>query len=405
MMWFKTLALLACVGFSVAASHAAEVCEFDGRIARSSQDIAGRSGTLICKDGVTNTLNSEKQVVNGSTVGRVKEYRTGVLVRDYSVNAKGAYDGTLKEYTMTAGTLVLLKEINYRAGAPVGISKSYSATGDLTRLSFNTDGAKELAFAEFTSSGRLAELTCADRPVFAPLIDDTTWCGHKGEAVSVTFYGEDNLPRSKNVFERGVRRQRTLLWKNGMPQAEEAATAKGGIERQFYEDGTKKRESEWVHQGQNGARVNIVDMQYAPNGVLISDYRWRPVERGTQPVSVSTWYPSGAPRMKSDFVLRGAPPELVRREVIFHENGQTAGEGMWGTNGRQDTTPRGKQTKFNTKGVLVAESTYSERGEVIRERSFDDSGRPLTDYEITPDGQRVSLIGKQDILPRGLNKR
>lgn len=382
---------------------AVEYCEIDGKEARSSEDLVGKNGTLRCKDGVTNTLIYEKQIQNGQLFGKIKEYKAGVLVKDYSVNPKLAYDGVFKEFTMTNGVAVLLKELNYKNGAPIGISRSFSPQGGMRRISFNVGGNKEEAFAEFTSSGKLADLTCFNKPVFAPYIDDELWCGFKGSPVSISFFGEDGVAKSKNVFENGQKRQRVILWNNGNPQYEQVGTAKGGIDKTFYETGVKKRELEWVYQGENRSRVTIVDMQYAPNGNLVSDRKWRPVERGTQPVSVSTWYPNGQPKMKSDFVLRGAPPELVRREVIFHENGQISGQGTWGTNGQQDTTPRGIQSKFNENGVLIIENTYNDRGEVIRQRDFADNGKPVRDYEITPDGQRISLMnGGPNILPKGL---
>ena len=382
---------------------AVEYCEVDGKEARSADDLVGKNSTLRCKDGVTNTLIYEKEVRNGQLIGNVKEYNAGILVKDYFVNAKAAYDGLFKEYRTTNGKAVLIKELTYKNGAPIGISRSFSPMGGLKRISFNAGGNREEAFAEFTSSGKLSDLACANRPVFSPHLDDALWCGHKGAPVSISFYGEDGLAKSKNVFENGERRQRTILWNNGQPQSDEVGTLKGGIDRTYYESGAKKREMEWVYQGANRARVTIVDLQYDSNGTLVSDRKWRPVERGTQPISVATWYPSGQPKMKSDFVLRGAPPELVRREVIFHENGKIAGQGMWGTNGQQDTTPRGVTSKFNEDGVLVMENTYNDRGEVIRERDFDNKGKAIRDNEITPDGQRISLInGGKSNLPKGL---
>lgn len=399
----KQISLLLGLAFLSSSVMALEYCEVDGKEVRNAVDLAGKNSILRCKDGVANTLLYEKEIRGGVLFGQVREYKGGILVKDYSVNAKLAYDGVYKEYSTINGSVLIAKELIYKNGTPIGVSRSFNAQGGLKRIGYNASGNREEAFAEFTTNGKLAELGCANRPVFVPYIDDAAWCGHKGGAVSVVFYGEDDLPKSKSVFERGERLQRSTLWNNGKIQTEEVFTAKGGIDRDFYENGTKKREIEWVLQGDIRARITIVDLEFAANGVMLRERKWRPVERGNQPISVASWYPSGQPKMKSDFVLRGAPPELVRREVGFHENGRISGQGLWGTNGQQDTTPRGLQSKFNEEGVLVAENTYNDRGEVIRERTFDNKGKALRDDEITADGKRVSLInGGNNVLPKGL---
>ena len=381
---------------------AIDYCELNGKQVRNMEEIAGMTGILKCKDGVTNAPIYEKEVRNGALVGQVKEYTGGVLVRDYSVNAKGAFDGPYKEFVMTGRALVMTKELTYKNGAPIGILKSYTPQGALKRISYTSTGNREESFAEFTVTGRLADLMCTKKPVFEKIIDDAMWCGHKGSPVVVTFYGEDNYPKSKNTFFNGLRTKRTMLWNNGKPRLEETATAQGGIDKVFYESGLPKSEIEWVYQGEARTHVMIVEKLYHENGKLISEKRWRPIERGTQPVSVSSWYDDGSPKVKSDFILRGAPPELVRREVMFHQNGKISGQGIWGTNGLQDTTPRGVISRFNDQGVLISEYTYNERGTLLREREFDNSGKALQDNEITPDGRRIPLIGKTDVLPEGL---
>ena len=398
----KKFPLLLCLIGLSSSAMALEYCDVNGKEVRSADDLAGKSGILRCKDGVSNSLLYEKEFRNGVLFGQVREYKGGILVKDYSVNAKLAYDGPYKEYSTTNGTALLIKDLVYKNGAPIGVSRSFNAQGGLKRISYIAGGNREEAFAEFTTNGRLAELACANRPVLTPHIDDVLWCGHKGTPVSVIFYGEDDLPKSKSIFEHGERRQRATLWPNGKIQTEEVATPKGGIDRSYYQTGIKKRDIEWVFQGEIHARVTIVDMEFAPDGTMVRERKWRPVERGTQPISVAAWYPTGQAKMKSDFVLRGAPPELVRREVEFHPNGTIAGQGLWGTNGQQDTTPRGLQSKFSPEGILVEENTFNDRGELIRERLFDNKGKPLKDFEITPDGQRISLIGGNSVLPRGL---
>lgn len=387
---------------------AVDICEFNGKLIRSQSDYAGQSGNLVCKDSITNILISSNEIKNGVRNGLAKEYKGGILTREYSLNANGAYHGVFKEYIIQSEALILQKEIQYVNGAPNGVSKSYSVSGELKRIGYSVEGAKELAFAEFTENGKLAELACTDVPVFGSVIDDATWCGHKGSPVSVTFYEEDDFPKSKVVFEKGSRRQVTKLQENGTPISEETVTAKGGVDRFFLKNGKKKREIEWVYQGVKGnntQRVNILDRQYSDEGVLISEQKWKPVERGTLPVSVATWYKSGLPKMKSDFVQRGAPPELVRREVIFHENGSIAGEGMWGTNGTQDTTPRNTKKRFNEAGSLIVEHTYNERGELIRERDYRDDGSVIRDNEITSDGRKISMINRKKESFNGLMQR
>ena len=171
-----------------------------------------------------------------------------MLEREYRVNERGNRDGPAREWerTTNAGKPVLVREETYRNGSTVGLARSWYANGQLRRVSFHDDASHELASAEFTPQGQLADLRCASRAVLGSDADDARWCGHLGGASNVVLYNAKGEVKARVSYDHGERRKSEYLGDNGSVREVQETSSSGGVERTFYADGTKRREVQWV---------------------------------------------------------------------------------------------------------------------------------------------------------------
>ena len=188
--------------FAGFASHAVQVCELNGQWVNPAHGgtTAGKTGLMRCRDGEGGPVVREQELKNGVFMGIVRYYEKGVLKREHSVNEQGNRDGLAREYAATPGAAnPLLREETYRNSNTVGIARSWYPAGQLKRVTFHDDAGREQASAEFTPQSQLSELRCGERPLLAPHVNDTAWCGHGGAPGQVTFYGDDGRARQPQL--------------------------------------------------------------------------------------------------------------------------------------------------------------------------------------------------------------
>ena len=254
------------------------------------------------------------------------------------------------------------------------------------------DGEHEQASAEFTPQNQLAELRCGTQPVLGGDFDDRAACGFAGEASTVTLYSGKGAAKARLSFERGERRKSETLWESGAVRDVSEVNAAGGVERSFAADGTKRREQQWTAiPGERPRRVTVLDQEFHESGKLVRERRWRPTERGAEPVSEASWYLNGQPKARSDYSV--ADGRTLRRETAFHDNGRKSFEGSWQSapgRGRGEV-PTGTQQKFDAEGRLRTERIYDERGRIKRERELDERGNVIRDDEVFEDGSRKAV--------------
>jgi antitoxin component YwqK of YwqJK toxin-antitoxin module len=382
------LALPSCV-------HAIQVCDLDSQPVNpaNGNTTAGKTGMMRCRDGDSGRLVREQELRNGVFIGVVRQYRDGILQRDYQVNERGNRDGRSREYAATAATPnPLLLEETLRNGTTVGQARSWHANGKLRRISFHDDDGRELAQAGFTPQGQLSELRCATRPLLAPDVDDAALCGHQaGKPVTATLHAENGTPRARLNHERGERRKYESLWDNGQVREQQESTAAGGSERSFSADGVKRKELLWVAQadGTRSRRITTLEQEFHESGKLVRERRWRATDRGGELQLEQTWFLNGQPKDKQEYTT--VDGQSTRRETHFHDNGRMASEGAWVVKGRYETQASGVHKVFDDAGRLRSERHYDARGRVQRERELDESGAVTRDDEVFEDGSRKSL--------------
>jgi len=377
------------------ASHAVQVCDLAGEHVNpaNGHTTAGKTGLMRCREGEGGPLQREQELKDGKFVGVVRFYKNGVLERDYSVNERGNREGLSREYAATPGAKnPLLHEETQRNSRTVGLSRSWYPSGTLRRTAFHGDDGHEQAMAEFNEGGQLAELRCGSTALLAPAADDAAWCGHRGGPSTVSLYGSKGELKGRRVYERGEMRKRESLWDGGRPREVVESDAKGGIERQFAADGTKRRELQWSWLGGNEGskrRVTTLEQEFHDSGTLVRERRWAVGERGGQLASEKRWYLNGQPRDASEYRSEGG--RSLRSDMQFHDNGKPAFEGLWVLEGRYDRQASGVHRSFDDAGRLRMERHHDERGRVTRERELDEAGRVTRDDALFEDGSRKAF--------------
>jgi len=372
---------------------AVQACEIDGQHVNPSNGstTAGKTGLMRCREGEGGPVVREQELQQGRFMGLVRHYKDGVLEREFRVNERGNRDGVLREWVRpeAGGKSVLVREETLSDGRNSGISRSWYPTGQLRRVAFHGDEEREQASAEFTPQGQLAELRCGAQPALGSDFDDRTACGFAGGLSTVTLYSGKGAAKARLSFERGEGRKSETLWESGAVRDVSEVNAAGGVERSFAADGTKRREQQWTAiPGERPRRVTVLDQEFHESGKLVRERRWRPTERGAEPVSEASWYLNGQPKARSDYSV--ADGRTLRRETAFHDNGRKSFEGSWQSapgRGRGEVAT-GTQQKFDVEGRLRGERTYDERGRIKRERELDERGNLVRDDEVFEDGSR-----------------
>jgi antitoxin component YwqK of YwqJK toxin-antitoxin module len=381
----RTHLLLLALGAWPTWAGAVQTCDIAGEHVNpaNGHTTAGKTGLMRCRDRDSGVLQREQELKNGVFMGVVRYFDAkGELKREFSVNERGNRDGVAREYEGQR----LVAEEQTRNGANAGLSRRWHANGQLQRVTYYDDG-REQAVAEFTQAGKLRELRCAARPLLAPHADDAAWCGHQGRPGSATLHAEDGRVTGTLVHERGERRRSEFLGANGKPREQAEMNAEGGAERSFFDNGSPRRERQWVTK--EGRRITTLEREFHESGTRVRERQWTPGERGGELVLDQQWYLNGQPRVKQAYERSGE--QLVRHDTRFHDNGQPAAEGRWGLAGRYDEKPLGVHKVFDAEGKLRIERHYDERGRISRERAFDDTGRVERDDAVFEDGSRKAF--------------
>jgi len=383
---------LACI--AALPAMAVESCELNGQHVNpnNGNTTAGKTGLMRCRDGEGGPVVREQELQAGVFKGVVRYYQGGQLEKDYRVNERGNRDGIAREYARgEAGAKpVLVNEETYRDGRTVGIARSWYASGQLRRVSFDGDDGRELASAEFTADGKLYDLRCAPRPVLGADADDARWCGHAGGASNVVLYSSEGVAKARVSYERGERRRNEVLGDGGAVREVQESSGSAGVERTFYGDGAKKREVQWVvSMGERAGRVITIDQEFHESGKLVRERRWRVVDRGGELASEQQWYLNGQPKERVEYVV--VDGRSLRQETTYHDNGKKAFEGSWRVAtpaSRSRDAATGVHRSFDDAGRLRGERFYDERGRVTRERDLDGNGNVVRDDEVFEDGSR-----------------
>jgi len=344
---------------------------------------------MRCREGEGGPVVREQELREGKFVGVVRQYKDGVLEREFSFNERGKREGLLREWIRpeTGGKSVLVREESLRDGGNFGIARSWYPSGALRRVAFYGEREHEQASAEFTPAGQLAELQCGNRPVLGKDFDDRAACGFAAGPSKVTLFNAKGAAKARVSYERGARRRSETFWESGQVRELVEVSASGGVQRLFAADGTKRREQQWTTlPGEPPRQVTILEQEFHASGKMLRERRWRPTERGGELISDASWYVNGQPKSRSEYSV--AEGRSVRRETGFHDSGRQSFVGAWQSpGGSRREQPTGTHQSFDTEGRLRAEKIYDERGRIRRTRELDERGNVVRD-EVPQDGSR-----------------
>lgn len=351
---------------------------------------AGKTGMMRCVDRDTGLVVREEALRDGKFVGMRRFFVQGKLQREGEVNEKGNAQGRQREYALD-GTL--LRDAVYDNGSVAGLALAYHLNGQLRRASFYEAGAgsmpasgegglgatRETVVAEFTPRGQLTELRCGDSPRLAPAADDGKLCGFSGPA-DVELFDTQGEVKAQMKYEQGRMLRATYMGSNGKPVRAIENSASQRIERQFWPDGSLRREVQFEAMGPRFERVR--EQEFAEQGKLQRDRHWREgrLHRDRE------YYLNGQMRRESEQI--DATTIRVRE---YRDNGTLSSEGSFLVEAGSWRHPIGSHKVFGPAGKPVAETVYDGRGRSVREREWDAEGNLVRDDEVFADGSRKAF--------------
>ncbi len=270
------------------------------------------------------------------------------------------------------------RESTYINGDEIGLVRTFYASGMRRSVSFNVEGRREAASANFTEAGQLSALRCADKPMLAPAFDDTRACGFSDGPSQVELFDGKGKLRERVSYGAGKRLHWQGIYDNGQPETSGDTVGDQSIGRRFWPNGLKRHEVYSLAIGQRTVRQR--ELAYSERGTLVHEQRWS-VE--SVPTNDNSFYLNGQPRSKSVYLSDGA--QRFVDISAFYDSGERSAVGRFRAGPRGGgTTPVCTHQTFDTRDLLATETNYDDKGSVTREREFDE-GKLKRDDEVFED--------------------
>jgi antitoxin component YwqK of YwqJK toxin-antitoxin module len=367
-------------------------CEFNGKPVNTANgaETAGLTGLIRCRESNTGHLQREYEIKDGRSVGLQRQFDSqGRLVRERNVNERGNSQGVERTFWPSGQLKVEQTQSN---GDTVGILKRYFQNGKIEDFQFYVAGREVFAMAYYPE-GYLYELRCPKQSVTP---EDRKPCGF--EALSrVELLRQDGKRGALQTWDKGRLMANTSYQQDGSVGQEHSLQDGKRLHRSYSNEGGKHqlRDERWyepaddLHVTSTRGRMQS-RKQWAASGVLIEDIRF---SEGRE-AQVQRWYLNGALKERSN--LEGSGEQALRVVEAFDDLGKPRAKNRVTQRG----TRVGVQQYFHANGQVGQEDTYSnpdERGQtrLLRIKTWDESGKALTDDELLEDGSRKNLPAKQ----------
>jgi antitoxin component YwqK of YwqJK toxin-antitoxin module len=355
------------------AAFAVQECSVNGKYVNPSNGstTAGVTGLMVCRED--GRVVREEELRDGKYIGVRRFFERDGSIKESHINERGNRDGAYIEKD-TQGTVRL--EGQYSDGDSVGLFRKFYAGGKRQQVSFQ-EKARVAASIEYNADGSLREIRCGARSYFA---EDREPCGFAGKPVESTLY------------TRGIASKQT--WQSGKlvemhSPTSEALTQKDGrrVLREFFENG--KPRTEVVHEPDASAGLldrspNRVEREFAPSGQIVRQSRF---QNGVE-VEAEDWYLNGkrGRKMTAESPERGT----IRHTEHYRDDGSLVRKDHY-----RGSVMIGTQQHFHANGQLAREDRYEpleggRRSYVAARKTWDETGKPLTDDEFFEDGSRKS---------------
>lgn len=389
-----TLLLLA---LASPAAHAVQDCEFKGQHINTSNgaETAGKTGMVLCKDRDTGKPEREYELRDGRSVGLSRYFREGKLVKEFTITANGPHEGLEREW---AGNGQLVMEFTNVNGNARGLRRQWFEDGKPRKIEWVAENERDGAAAEYRATGQLASLRCGPKPLLAPHLNDAKLCGFDGAAASsVNLYSHKGELRSNVVLLAGVEQKATAFFANGKPEQEEELLQKGTQKREtsyYAEDsgGGKRREKLWDLSNGRPALL-LREAEYHSSGTLVAERQYQVVvsdaasgRKRSRLASESRFYLNGQPQQKDAYTQEGN--KELRDTQRYTDQGKLKTQGRYALEGRYGERPVGVHTVFHANGKPEREETFDAKGNMARQKVWDEAGKLVSDDELFEDGSR-----------------
>lgn len=347
---------------------------------------AGKSGLVRCVDRETKIIISERELRAGELVGMRRNYTDGVLRLEYGRDERGREHGATRKF---AANKQMLSEEFYEHGQRVGMQREWYESGKLSIVEFHAknDSAK----ARYTPQGQLTNLKCGSKALLAPHVDDATLCGFKGKPSNLEYFHDDGKARGRETYLAGVSVLYQALDSAGKIHATLERRGKQRIETDFSSEGKKSLETVWDLSEKSSVKQR--QAQFHSSGSLVREQQFTMLEfAGARRNLLSleaSYFLNGQPKRRETYSIVGN--DRYKTLETFHDNGKPALKGRYIEVREDQFRPDGTIQTFAADGLLVQEQIYDDKGNVKRERTFNEQGKLEKDEELFEDGSRKAF--------------
>lgn len=369
------------------AALAVQDCEFNGKSINTNNgaETAGKSGMVRCKDRDSGLMEREYELRNGDSVGLSRYFRNGKLAREFTITTNGPHEGLEREWAPNGQLVLEFTNVN---GNARGLRRAWYEDGKPKRVEFVAEPERDGASVQYTPTQQLSALRCGPKPLLSPHVDDAALCGFGGKPGTVSTYSSEGTLRSTQTLLAGVVQKATSFYSNGKPQEDEERQGSNRLERFYADDGGKRREKLWT-EAEKPAQL-LRDSEYHASGSLVRERLYAVVDAGgrkrSRLASEARFYLNGQPQSKDVYTLEGNTE--VRDGQRFSDKGTLRAQGRYAMDGRYGERAVGVHKAFFDNGKLEEEDHYDDKGNVKRQRVWDESGKLLSDDELFEDGSR-----------------
>jgi antitoxin component YwqK of YwqJK toxin-antitoxin module len=366
---------------------AVQDCEFNGKPVNpnNGNETKGLNGMLRCKDRDTGEMEREYELRNGDSVGLSRYYRKGQLYKEFTITANGPHEGLEREWAPNGKLVLEFTNVN---GNARGLRRTWYDDGTPKHVEWVADNERDGASVQYTPGKQLAALRCGPKPLLAPHVDDATLCGFGGKPSTVSTYSSDGKLRGTQTLLAGVVQKATSFYSNGKPQDEEERQGNNRIERFFADDGSKRREKLWAEAEKPAALLR--ESEYHASGTLVRERLYALADVGgrkrSRLASEARFYLNGQPQSKDSYALEGSIE--MHDSQRFSDKGTLRAQGRYALDGRYGERAVGVHKSYFDSGKLELEEHYDDKGNVKRQRLWDEAGKLLSDDELFEDGSR-----------------
>jgi antitoxin component YwqK of YwqJK toxin-antitoxin module len=349
---------------------------------------AGKTGIIICKDRETGKMTREREIKAGKIFGLARHYQDGVLSLEYTDLENGQRNGITRHY---APNQQLIQEETEVMGKVKGLQREWYADGHLKKVEWIAED-RPSASVRYTQKSALNSLSCSNKALLAPHVDDASLCGFKGKAVTNLYFNDEGQKRASETLLAGVVQQATNFdTRTGQVRSSMELKGKEMTETSFFENGNKQFQN--VTNIEEKTRAFVRKSVFYESGSIKQEQKFTMLEiEGKRRNFMNTetqFYQNGQMRSQQIFSKDGS--SYFKEVLAFNDKGGLVSQAQYQELGRYDYRPIGIHKNFFEDGKVGQENHYDKNGKLFRQKRWDESGELISDEEVFDDGSRKAF--------------